>query len=132
MINLLPLWLRRAPKGEEIYLVIPRSVRVLLLCGMAYGKRDPATGHIAFMSGSQSNCIFYAMGRYLGPGVVDPTRYLLIRRSRINWGICHVLYGTADAETGQIRVWSYKPPPDHEKPGVRPFFEGRVVEGDSP
>lgn len=132
MMNLIPQWLRRAPKGEEVYLMIPRRMSVLLLCGIAYGKRDPATQHAAFLSAKKSNCVFYALPLWLGSGSRNPERFLLIRRSRVNWGIFHMLYGKTDPATNQIAMWSYKPPPGHQKPGLRPVFQGAVIENDEP
>lgn len=112
--------------------MIPRSMALLVLCGMSYGRRDPATEHTAFLSSRRSNCVFFAFPRWFGDGQAKPERYLMIRRSRVAWGVFHMLYGTTNPMTGQIEMMSYKPPKGHQKPGIRPVFEGQVVWGDAP
>jgi hypothetical protein len=56
--------------------------------------------------------------------------YLLIRLSRVRWGIFHVLHGKLDRNTGQIKVVSYKPDVA-EKTGFAPIFKGHVERGDA-
>lgn len=81
---------------------------------------------------SKSNCILWAVPRWLRKADPGEESYLVIRRSRIAWGILHMLHGTLDPKTGQIKLNSYKPPPGHVKTGFAPVFHGEVVEGDQP
>lgn len=78
----------------------------------------------------KSNCILFALPRFLRKAPPGEETYLVIRRSRVAWGFCHTLVGTLDPATGQIAVQSYKPPPGHKKTGFAPVFEGAVVNGD--
>lgn len=55
--------------------------------------------------------------------------YLVIRLSRMPWGLFHVLHGKLDRNTDQIKVISYKPVTP-EKAGVELVFKGRVSRGD--
>lgn len=80
----------------------------------------------------RSNCVIYALTQWLRKAVPGEEDYLVIRRSRVRWGVFHMLHGTLDPETGQIKVTSYKPPDGHAKTRFAPFFEGRVREGDTP
>jgi len=80
----------------------------------------------------RSNCVIYALTEWLRKKPPGKESYLVIRRSRIRWGILHMLHGTLDPTTDQIKVTSYKPPPGHEKTGFEPTFEGTVRDGDLP
>lgn len=82
--------------------------------------------------GIKSNCLIYALTTWLKPAPPGEESYLLIRRSRIRWGMFHMLHGRLDRATGQIAVTSYKPPPGHEKTGFAPMFDGQVRDGDNP
>ena len=79
----------------------------------------------------RSNCFFFALPRWLRKAPPGEEVYLIFRRSRIAWGICHTLIGKLDPATGQIAVESYKPPPGHHKTKPAPVFHGRVVQGDA-
>ncbi len=79
-----------------------------------------------------SNCISYALKRWFPKAKPGQERYLIFRRSRLDWGFFHALYGELDPETNQIRVTSYKPPEGHVKAGVAFTFEGAAREGDLP
>lgn len=79
----------------------------------------------------RSNCIRYALTAWLRPAPVGEESYLLIRRSRVRWGLLHVLHGTLDPTTNQIEVTSYKPNVP-EKTGFSPCFEGSIQRGDMP
>jgi len=79
----------------------------------------------------KSNCILFALPRWLRRVAPGEETYLVIRRSRVNWGLCHVLIGRLDPSTNQIAVQSYKPPPGHQKTGFAPVFHGAVVQGDA-
>lgn len=80
---------------------------------------------------TRSNCLLWAIPRWLMRGRQDQSPYLLFRWSRIPWGILHCLLGEMDPVTGQIAVRSFKPPIGHRKPGIALTFEGSVVEGDA-
>lgn len=79
----------------------------------------------------KSNCLFWALPRWLRRTQAGEETYLVFRLSRIRWGCLHCLLGTRDPVTNQIAVQSYKPPPGHAKGGFEPVFEGGVVEGDA-
>jgi hypothetical protein len=78
----------------------------------------------------RSNCLIYALTAWLKSASPRDESYLIIRRSRVRWGIFHMLHGKLDHATGQIAVTSYKPPPGHKKTKPAPFFDGHVVDGD--
>lgn len=78
----------------------------------------------------KSNCLFFALPRWLEKAPPGEEYYLVIRRSRIPWGVFHMLLGRLDPVTGQLALTSYKPPPGHKKTGFQPTFNGKVVEGD--
>lgn len=78
----------------------------------------------------RSNCLIYALTAWLRAAPPGEESYLLIRRSRVRWGLFHALHGRLDRDTGQIAVTSYKPPPGHKKTRPAPFFDGKIVEGD--
>lgn len=80
---------------------------------------------------ARSNCLFFALPRWLRKTPPGEETYLIFRRSRVRWGIFHCLLGVLDPETGQIKVVSYKPPPGTVKTGFAPTFHGSVVEGDA-
>ena len=89
---------------------------------------------------SKSNCLLWAVPRWIAKGRPQQARYwvlrlggsyLCIRWSRIPWGVVHFLHGEMDPSTGQIAVTSYKPPPGHKKTGPAFTFHGRVTEGDA-
>ena len=67
----------------------------------------------------RSNCLQYALPRWLSRVRAGEETYLIFRISR-------------DPETDQIAVTSYKPPPEHVKSGFAPTFHGQVVSGDAP
>lgn len=81
---------------------------------------------------SRSNCLIYALTAWLRAAPPGEESYLVLRRSRVRWGILHALHGRLDESTGQIVVSSYKPPPGHVKTKVAPLFDGSVVGGDKP
>lgn len=81
---------------------------------------------------TRSNCLCYALPRWLTRARAGEETYLIFRVSRVRWGFFHVLLGRLDQETGQIVVSSYKPPPGHVKTGFAPKFKGEVVDGDKP
>ena len=80
---------------------------------------------------ARSNCLFFALPRWLRKAPPGEETYLIFRRSRVRWGFFHCLSGELDPETRQIKVTSYKPPPGHVKTGFAPVFNGSVVEGDA-
>ena len=79
----------------------------------------------------KSNCLFFALPKWLRKAPPGEEVYLIFRRSRVPWGICHTLIGKLDHATGQIAVESYKPPDGHRKTRPAPVFDGRVVQGDA-
>lgn len=80
----------------------------------------------------RSNCLQYALPRWLSRVRAGEETYLIFRISRVRWGFFHCLLGRYDPETDQIAVTSYKPPPEHVKSGFAPTFHGQVVSGDAP
>lgn len=78
----------------------------------------------------KSNCLFYALPRWLKAAPPGEEYYLVIRRSRVPWGMFHMFLGKLDPQTGKLDLTSYKPPPGHHKTGFQPTFDGKVVEGD--
>ena len=91
-------------------------------------------------SPKKSNCLLWAIPRWIANGRQDQSPYFIIkffgaflcfRWSRIPWGFLHCLLGRMDPVTGQIAVKSYKPPLGHHKTGIALTFEGQVVEGDA-
>jgi len=80
---------------------------------------------------SKSNCLLFAVPRWIARGRPQQQSYLVIRWSRIPWGFVHFLHGQLDPVTGQIEVVSYKPPLGHHKTGLALTFKGSVVEGDA-
>lgn len=80
----------------------------------------------------RSNCVLWAVPRWLRKAEPGEESYLVIRRSRVPWGILHCLHGTLDKATGQIVVHSLKPIGDQHKQSFEPIFHGEVVEGDQP
>jgi hypothetical protein len=89
---------------------------------------------------AKSNCLLFAIPRWIAHGKPDQQRYLIIqlgksslciRWSHIPWGFVHFLHGEMDPLTGQIAVTSYKPPVGHRKTGLALTFKGHVVEGDA-
>lgn len=80
---------------------------------------------------AKSNCILFAVPRWLARGKPREQKYLVIRFSRMAWGFVHFLYGEMDPLTGQIAVTSYKPPLGHQKTGLALTFKGAEVEGDA-
>jgi len=81
---------------------------------------------------TRSNCLCWALPRFLTRAKAGEETYLIFRVSRVRWGFFHVLLGQLDPETGQIVVSSYKPPAGHVKTGFAPKFKGDVVDGDKP
>ena len=81
---------------------------------------------------TRSNCILWAIPRWLQKTKPGEESYLVIRRSRIAWGFVHMLHGTLDPQTGQLKLTSYKPPHGHVKTEFAPVFHGEVIEGDQP
>jgi len=79
---------------------------------------------------NKSNCLLWAVPRWIARGRPEQERYLVIRWSRIPWGFLHFLVGEMDPATGQIQVTSYKPPPGHRKTRPAFTFAGSVTEGD--
>jgi hypothetical protein len=89
---------------------------------------------------TKSNCILFAVPRWIARGRQDQCKYLVIRfgkshlcirMSRIPWGFVHFLLGEMDPVTGQLSLTSYKPPVGHHKTGLALTFKGSVVEGDA-
>lgn len=80
---------------------------------------------------SRSNCVFFALPKWLAGVKAGEETYLVLRFSRIRWGFFHMLLGKMDPKIGQIALTSYKPPPGHKKTGFQPVFNGTVVEGDA-
>lgn len=80
----------------------------------------------------RSNCVLWALPRWLRKAEPGEESYLVIRRSRVPWGILHCLTGKLDKATGQLALESYKPIGDQHKQGFEPVFRGEVVEGDKP
>ena len=80
---------------------------------------------------ARSNCLFFALPRWLRKAPPGQETYLIFRRSRVAWGLFHCLHGVLDPETDQIKVISYKPPPGTLKTGFEPVFKGTAVEGDA-
>lgn len=78
----------------------------------------------------KSNCLFWALPRWLTRAKAGEETYLIFRLSRIRWGFFHCLLGKRDPATGQIAVQSYKPPAGHVKRHPAPTFSGSVVDGD--
>lgn len=84
-----------------------------------------------------TNCLIFAITLYWRRWRWSSKRglacddYLLVRRSRVPWGLFHVLHGKLDHATGQVRVISYKPN-TAEKDGVELVFRGHVARGDMP
>lgn len=84
-----------------------------------------------------SNCLIFALVLYwrrwrsARKRGVPSDDYLLIRRSRVPWGLFHVLHGKLDRNTGQVKVVSYKPNKP-EKETVEIVFRGHVARGDIP
>lgn len=84
-----------------------------------------------------TNCLIFAIALYWRrwrwsrkrPNAGDD--YLIVRRSRVPWGLFHVLHGKLDRTTGQIKVVSYKPH-TAEKDGIEIVFRGYVARGDMP
>jgi len=90
--------------------------------------------------GGKSNCLLWAIPRWIAQGRQDQCRYLVIRLgkrylcirwSRIAWGVVHFLLGEMDPVTGQLQLSSFKPPVGHRKTGLALTFRGAVVEGDA-
>lgn len=79
----------------------------------------------------RSNCIFYDLAAWLRAAPPGQESYLVIRRSRIRWGVVHCLHGVLDPATNQIEVTSYKPT-SPEKTRFAPCFDGTVQRGDMP
>ena len=78
---------------------------------------------------SRSNCVIYALAAWLRAAPPGEESYLVIRRSRIRWGIFHCLHGKLDHATNQIEVTSYKPVIPRKQ---GPTFPGHIVVGDKP
>jgi hypothetical protein len=84
----------------------------------------------------RSNCILFAIALYwrrlawAHRHSQHHDDYIVLRLSRIQWGIFHVLHGKLDRNTGQIKVVSYKPDVA-EKTGFAPIFKGHVERGDA-
>ena len=81
---------------------------------------------------TRTNCLCWALPRFLTRAKAGDETYLIFRASRVRCGFFHVLLGRLDPETGQIVVSSYKPPAGHVKTGFAPKFKGDVVDGDKP
>jgi len=79
----------------------------------------------------KSNCVFWALPKFLQRAKPGEETYLIFRRSRIAWGFFHCLLGRLNPLTGEIQVESYKPPAGHKKTKPAPVFEGVVIKGDA-
>jgi hypothetical protein len=82
----------------------------------------------------RANCILFAVALWLRRyrrGSAAHESYLVIRLSRVPWGVCHVLHGKLDHTTNQLKLVSYKPHAA-KKRGLEPVFAGRVERGDKP
>lgn len=80
----------------------------------------------------RSNCLVYALREWLRPSPPGGESYLLVRRSRINWGFVHFLSGRLDPRTNQIAVTSYVPDVEEGKARGGPWFFGAPKAGDWP
>lgn len=84
-----------------------------------------------------TNCLIFAIALYWRRWLWSRKRgkscddYLLVRRSRVPWGLFHILHGKLDRTTGQVKVLSYKPNTP-EKDGIEVVFRGHVARGDMP
>lgn len=79
----------------------------------------------------KSNCLIFALTAWLRAAPPGEESYLLIRRSRVRWGLVHFLHGKLDSVSGQVDVVSFKPHTP-EKQGIELRFRGRVTKGDAP
>jgi hypothetical protein len=87
----------------------------------------------------KSNCLLFALALYwrrrrwarkrARDGKESARSYLIVRPSRIRWGLIHVLHGKLDRNTGQMKVVSYKPNMPR-KTRFAPIFFGHVSRGD--
>lgn len=80
----------------------------------------------------RANCIIFAVALWLRRwrrGKAATESYLVIRVSRIPWGVFHVLHGKLDRNTNHLKLVSYKPNAA-EKTRPAPLFEGHVERGD--
>lgn len=80
----------------------------------------------------RSNCLRYALPRWLSLARAGEETYLIFRVSRVRWGFFHCLLGRYDPNTDQIAVTSFKPPAGHTKTRPALIFDGAVVNGDAP
>jgi hypothetical protein len=79
-----------------------------------------------------SNCILFAVMLWWRRHRRPATRgnnYLVIRGSRVRFGLFHMLHGRLDS-TGRMRLISYKPHTP-EKLDIEIIFKGRVRRGDA-
>jgi hypothetical protein len=82
-----------------------------------------------------TNCLFFVLRLYFSRWRKAVKRgeqfndYILIRPSRVPFGICHFLYGRYDSKTDQVKLISYKPKKKY-KSGVEIIFHGYVQRGD--
>ena len=67
----------------------------------------------------RSNCMMFVLAIYL-----------LLRRSRVHWGVFHMLHGRIGTRTGRFYLVSYKLI-EKEKRNIEPLFRGQVERGDA-
>ena len=79
---------------------------------------------------NKSNCVFWALPRWVRRASDGHASYLVIRLSFIPWGFFHCLLGEVDKETGQLALRSLKPK-SGKKEGFAPLFHGEVTHGDT-
>ncbi|WP_426106381.1 hypothetical protein [Massilia sp. TSP1-1-2] len=78
-----------------------------------------------------SNCILFAMAIWVRRAANGKrNNYLLLRRSRVHWGVFHMLHGRIGTRSGKFYLVSYKPE-IAEKRNFAPIFKGRVERGDA-
>ena len=84
-----------------------------------------------------TNCILFALALYWRRWRWARSRnepcddYIIIRASRVPWGLFHVLHGRLDPTTDQIKVVSYKPNTPTKR-DLELVFQGHVARGDKP
>lgn len=78
----------------------------------------------------KSNCLFWAVPKWIQRGVAGEEPYICFRWCRVPYGIFHCLLGDWDPTRYRIRMTSYKPIGNQNKTGFEPVFHGHVVEGD--
>lgn len=78
----------------------------------------------------KNNCMYWAVPRFLQRARAGEETYLVLRYSRMPYGLLHCLLGKLNPETGELVLTSYKPPAGHAKRRPALIFKGSVVQGD--